>query len=181
MWEAAVKSFKHHFRRVVGDRLLTYEELNTFAIEIEGILNSRPLCPLSSDPNDPQALTPAHLLFGRTFNTLPETNHLNVSENHLTNWQVITKIRQDFWKRWHIEYLNELQRRQKWAKPGTQIKPGMIVIVIDKQQSCMRWPLGRIIDVHPGEDGIVRVVTVRTSAGIFKRNSTLLCPLTEQF
>ena len=32
-----------------------------------------------------------------------------------------------------------------------------------------KWPLARIIKVHPGEDGKVRIVTVRTSRGVYNR------------
>lgn len=43
LWESSVKLFKHHFKRVVGDTLFTLEEFNTFTIEIEAVLNSRPI------------------------------------------------------------------------------------------------------------------------------------------
>ena len=48
IWEAAVKSMKHHLRRVVGTQILHYEELSTILCQIEAVLNSRPLVPLSS-------------------------------------------------------------------------------------------------------------------------------------
>ncbi|XP_029162483.1 uncharacterized protein LOC114934042 [Nylanderia fulva] len=58
LWEAAVKSMKHHLRRVIGDATLTYEELATLLSQIEACLNSRPLQPLSDNPEDVAALTP---------------------------------------------------------------------------------------------------------------------------
>lgn len=96
LWEAAVKSFKHHLRRVVGASLFTYEEFNTFATEIEAVLNSRPLTSLSSDPNDLLALTPAHFLIGDTLTSLPEQDFRDTAENRLSSWQHIQKVRQHF-------------------------------------------------------------------------------------
>ena len=175
-----MKSFKHHFKRVVGDRLFTFEEINTFTIEIEAILNSRPLCSMSSDPNDPQALTPAHFLIGQPITLLPEENLISVSDNRLTSWRIISKARQSFWKRWYREYLSELQIRQKWFTNGPNMQKNTIVLLKDKNLPCARWRLGRIMEVYPGDDGIIRTARVRTSDSEFTRCVRLLCPLPTQ-
>jgi len=62
LWEAAVKSTKHHLRRVIGETTLTFEEMSTFLAQVEACLNSRPLQALSDDPDDVTALTPGHFL-----------------------------------------------------------------------------------------------------------------------
>ena len=90
LWEAAVKSFKFHFIRVAGNTLLTYEQLHTYVVEIEAILNSRPLTPLSSDPNDLLPLTPGHFLVGSSMTSLPQKDLRNIPEHRLSCWQLAT-------------------------------------------------------------------------------------------
>ncbi|GFV13749.1 integrase catalytic domain-containing protein [Trichonephila clavipes] len=87
VWEASVKSIKYHLRRVVSGSNLTYEEFLTVCIQIEGILNSRPLCvcPLSSNSDDLNALTPAHFLIGRSMTSVVEPNLIELKENALKN------------------------------------------------------------------------------------------------
>ncbi|XP_039303445.1 uncharacterized protein LOC113004455 [Solenopsis invicta] len=96
LWESSVKLFKHHFKRVVGDSLFNFEELNTLVVEIEGVLNSRPITSLSSDPNDLLVLSPAHYLIGKPLTALPEGDLSSVPANRLSTWQHIKKVRQDF-------------------------------------------------------------------------------------
>ncbi|XP_062538491.1 uncharacterized protein LOC134206783 [Armigeres subalbatus] len=52
LWEAAVKSLKAHMKKVIGNRMLKPDEMSTVVAQIEACLNSRPLTPLSNDPND---------------------------------------------------------------------------------------------------------------------------------
>jgi len=83
LWEASIKSIKTHLYRILGECYLTYEELNTILIKIEGVLNSRPLTPLSPDPLDATLLTPAHFLIGEPTCSLPEPDMSSVPDNHL--------------------------------------------------------------------------------------------------
>ncbi|GBM31671.1 hypothetical protein AVEN_101287-1 [Araneus ventricosus] len=100
LWEAGVKSFKFHFKRVVGvsKSKLTYEEFYTILHQIEGILNSRPLTLLSSDMNDLEVLTRGHFLIGRPITAIAEPNFTNVENNRLNLWQKTSKMIQVIWK-----------------------------------------------------------------------------------
>ncbi|GFX49984.1 uncharacterized protein TNCV_3883131 [Trichonephila clavipes] len=91
LWEANIKSLKYHFKRVAGNSKFSYEELLTLITQIEAILNSRPLTPLSSDVDDLEVLTPAHFLIGRPITAIVEPSLLQCESNRLNVWQRITK------------------------------------------------------------------------------------------
>ena len=71
---------------------------------IESCLNSRPIAPLSNDPEDFSYLTPGRFLIGTPFTSIPEPSVEIIAENRLTRWQLVQKISEIFWKRWAIDY-----------------------------------------------------------------------------
>ncbi|KAM8701663.1 hypothetical protein ACLKA7_007767 [Drosophila subpalustris] len=87
LWEAAVKSAKSLVVKAVGSALLRQDELATVLVEVEAILNSRPIVADSSNPNDGEAITPAHLLVGTTFVALPSASTGPVPDSKLNYLQ----------------------------------------------------------------------------------------------
>ncbi|KAL6417917.1 hypothetical protein ACFW04_011576 [Cataglyphis niger] len=169
LWEAAVKSLKHHLRRVLGESTLTYEEMSTLLAQIEACMNSRPLQALSDDPDDLAALTPGHFLVGTALNALPEPCLVDAPIGRHSRWQLLQKMRDHFWDRWSREYLHSLFQRPKWWASNKEIRIGRLCLIRSDNTPPTRWPLARIIATQPGEDGQVRVVTVRTATSELTR------------
>ncbi|XP_029670916.1 uncharacterized protein LOC115240087 [Formica exsecta] len=176
-WEAAVKSVKHHLRRTIGETALTYEELTTLLVQIEAVLNSRPLCPLSDDPEDLAALTPGHFIIGAAPTTIPEPSLTSVPLTRLSRWQLIQQQLQHFWSRWSAECLQRQLAISKWHHPSTQIKVGSLVLLTDERFPPSKWPLARVTQLHLGSDGLCRVVTLKTATTELKRPITKLAVL----
>ncbi|GBN90505.1 hypothetical protein AVEN_67660-1 [Araneus ventricosus] len=177
LWESGVKSFKYHLKRAVGSVKLTFEEFLTLTAEIEGILNSRPIVPLSTDPHDYTALTPGHFLIGRPITSVAEPQLIEKSDNYLSRWQKITKLLQQVWKNWKRDYLNNLHLRNKWQFAKNNVSPNDMVILKDSDLPPYKWRLGRIQEIIKGSDGYVRVVIVKVSNGIVKRGISQICLL----
>ena len=104
LWEAGVKSMKTHLLRVAGPRKLTYEEFATLLVEIELVLNSRPLGPASGDIEDLDILTPAHFLIGGPLLAPPQPYDAEANLDHAAHWQLVKRMRDHFWARWSREY-----------------------------------------------------------------------------
>jgi hypothetical protein len=96
LWEAAVKSMKHHLRRTLRSHNATYEELSTLLTEIEACLNSRPLCILSDDPFNQTYLSPGHFVIGQPLTQLPAIDYTNSKCNSLCRWQLFQQMQQHF-------------------------------------------------------------------------------------
>ncbi|KAL7296066.1 hypothetical protein TKK_0010620 [Trichogramma kaykai] len=79
-----------------------------------------------------------------------------------------------FWTRWSSEYLQALQHRPKWQKSNTQIRVGQLCVIRSELAPPRKWALARITQVHPGKDGLIRVVSVKTATSVFKRPVTKL-------
>lgn len=161
LWEAGVKSIKYHLRRLIGNSILTFEEMTTILAQIEATLNSRPLCPLSNEPDDILALTPGHFLIGDAPISIPEPCILDTKIASLDRWKNIQKIHQSFWNIWSSEYLTRLQQRPKWLQQTNNINIGDLVLVREDNLPPSKWLLARVLDTHPGKDDKVRVVTLK--------------------
>jgi transposase InsO family protein len=178
LWEAAVKSMKHLLQKTVGNANLHFEELNTVLTRAEACLNSRPITPMSSDPNDTSVLTPGHFLIGDSLLSIPEPDLSNIPTSHLTRWRRVAQYSQIVWKKWSREYLNQLQERKRWAgAKGPKLEVDTVVLLREDNIPPLRWRLGRVTKIVTGGDGEVRVAEVRTSTRHVTRAVRQLCPL----
>lgn len=177
IYEAAVKIMKHHFKRIVGTRIMERRQIGRLLDKIEAVMNSRPLTPLTDDPEDFRALTPGHFLIGEEIVAPPP---FDLNDNNLEGrraWLERERLFKHFWERWHNEVLTTYQERKKWRKESENVKKGQMVVIKDERLPPSHWKLGRIAEVMPDAKGVVRNVIIKTENGAFKRSVQKLCIL----
>ncbi|XP_058817221.1 uncharacterized protein LOC131680524 [Topomyia yanbarensis] len=170
LWEAGIKVTKTFLNKIGGNYNYTFEELSTLLAQVAACMNSRPISTISDDPRDPQPLTPAHFLILRPLGALPEVNHLEQQIGSLSRWKYVQRLAQEFRVRWQTEYVQSLQKLAKWQSSSPNIAKGDFVLLTDDNEKPQQWPLGRIVELFPGQDGLVRVVAVQTASGVFRRD-----------
>ncbi|XP_043228193.1 uncharacterized protein LOC122384656 [Amphibalanus amphitrite] len=169
-WERLVRSVKVGLRKALGKRCLTLTELETVLLEIESCINSRPLTFVSDDVTCADPLTPNHFLIGRGSVFSPDVieDHENVSVKSLYQRESVRRARlEQFWQVWKREYVRNLPAAVPRFSSRGGLRVGSVVMIQKDNQPRLRWPWGVVERVHPGRDGVVRSVDVRTAKGSY--------------
>ena len=167
-FERLVRSTKILLRKALHCCKLNFEELNTILLEIESIMNNRPLTHVYMDSSE-VCLSPNHLLFGRNlchFSPEPCEN-LSINSNKLSN------IVNHFWDRWRREYVVSLREHQKIVEANLNrpvVKTNDVVIVEESRLPRSRWLL-------ESSDGNIRTAVVK----LVKTNSTIKRPVNKLY
>ena len=80
----------------------------------------------------------------------------NINSNYSQHrWRQVQYLADQFWLRWKKEYFLCLQKREKWLKKERNVQIGDIVLMIDMCKTRAHWPLGRVVKVTEGKDGLI--------------------------
>ncbi|KAL1277556.1 hypothetical protein QQF64_024229 [Cirrhinus molitorella] len=168
-WEREIRSIKAALRVTIGAQTVTEEVLRTVLIEVEGILNSKPLGHTSSDVADLDPITPYCFLIGRRDPSLPQVIYQESEMLSRRRWRHSQLLAEHFWRHFLKYYLPDLQARQKWKTEKKTLEIGDVVLIVDPQLPCALWPVGRVIQVFPGTDGRVRTASVDVKGKTYTR------------
>ena len=139
------------------------ESLRTFMYETANIINSRPLTVDNlSDPLSPRPLTPNHILTMKSSVVLPPPGNFVKEDIYLRKkWRRVQHVLNMFWLRWQREFIQSLQKRQKWILPKRNLAKGDIVIIRDENLPRNQWLLAIVEELMSSKDGLIREVKVR--------------------
>ena len=162
VWERQIRTVRSVLTGLLQNHAsqLNDESLRTLMIEVEAIVNSRPIATDDlTDPDSLDVLTPNHLLTMKSSVILsPPGNFQRADVYSRKRWRRVQQLTDGFWQRWKKGYLQSLQVRQKWTSPKRNLQEGDIVVMKDDSVPRNLWKLARVAAAHPDEDGYVRKV-----------------------
>ena len=168
-WERLIRTVRCALETLLvsAGTQLDDEAFRTLMTEVESIVNSRPLS--VNDLNDPEAtepLTPNHLLTLKQKLVLPPPGKFQRADLYCRKWwRRVQYMANQFWFRWRREFLQNLQSRTKWTQPRRNMAVGDIVISKEDDGPRNQWPLAKVVEVYPSEDGCVRKVKILKADG----------------
>ncbi|XP_035223775.1 uncharacterized protein LOC118196434 [Stegodyphus dumicola] len=173
-WERMIGLMKNILRKVLGNASLKYEELYTILCDCENILNCRPLTYISEDL-ELEPLTPAMFFRDLKESGVPDLDIIDAKYLQ-KRYAYQMKVREDLRKRFRTEYLGQLKNHILKTEKYVKLSVGDIVL-IETPEKRIKWPLGKIITLIPGNDGVVRLVKLRTKSGEILRPIQRIYPL----
>ncbi|XP_062538334.1 uncharacterized protein LOC134206620 [Armigeres subalbatus] len=176
-WERLVQTVKKNLQRMKLPRCPTDEMLRNCLIEIENVVNSRPLTHVPIDDPEAPVLTPNHFILGSSSGLKPA---IGLSDGEVVlrrAWRASQVEANIFWQQWLRDYLPDITRRTKWFNNVKAIEENDIVLIVDPALPRNCWPKGRVIGVKRGKDNQVRSAVIQTSTGIYERPATKIAVL----
>ncbi|CAL8131492.1 unnamed protein product [Orchesella dallaii] len=174
-WERLIRSVKDMLRRMLGKATITKTELQNLLLTVEEVMNGRPLTYLSENAEELQPLTPSMFMRTSTSFKFPELEATEGDKLRM-RYKCVTTLKDELKQRFRREYLSQLVNKPK-GKPTRPLQVGEIVIVENENRKRMDWPLGRILELIPGKDGVQRVAKVKTQDGVLIRPVQRLFPM----
>ena len=162
VWERQIRTV----RSVLTPLLVQYgssfddETFRTLLVEVENIVNSRPLSVDNiNDPEYLEPLIPNHLPTMKSKLLLPPPGRFQKPDLYVRQkWRRMQYLANQFRLRWRKEYVQSLHRRNKWLSAKRNLKESDIVLLSGDNLQRNQWPLARIETVLCGSDGLVRKV-----------------------
>ena len=158
--ERMIQSVKRILVIKLGNANLTHRQLETLLIEIEGIINKRPLGMVMNEQTGLEIpITPAELMYGKPLNLLPDIRPIKSSIPEA--WKHRSTLLGQFWRKFVKDYLISLQPRQKWRDIINPLpRPNDIVLMREDNLTKNEWRLARVDEVKTDSNGIPRYVIV---------------------
>jgi hypothetical protein len=178
MFERMVSIVKQALYKVVGFAKLTFKELQDVMLDIQLVLNNRPLSYCEDDIQLPM-LTPNMMIFGKA-NYLMELSPEDIEERDLRKRaKYLKKCKDALWQRWKREYMRALRERHNLTHDGKEkeLRRGDVMLIKGDEKNRGLWKIGIVEQLIPGRDGVVRGVKLRAGKSFMERPIQFLYPL----
>ena len=169
-WERMVRSIKTVLKVLLQGHPLKEDTFQSFLIEAEFIINSRPLTFVALEAPNEEALTPNHFLLGSSSGLKSQEPVCLFEHNARKQWKHAQELADHFWRRWVREYAPIIARRSKWFAPTKPTQIGDCVLIVNENAPRNSWEKGVVVELHQSpNDGVVRSATVKTSRTLRRR------------
>ena len=155
-FERLIGLIKASLYRTIGKAQLTWPEFEEVLLDIEIILNNRPLTYIEEEIDYP-ILTPNSLILGRDVNFPDAAPHESESETIKKRHKYIKRCKEALWKRWKHEYLVALREKSNLKNKNKTFKMnvGDVVLIKGEEKNRGLWKISIVNHLYNGKDNII--------------------------